>query len=228
MENGSKFTDSLKLYNWFFVGSEYLKNYVIKKNNEAKVEVIPTCVDYEKYEPKVYNLQKEEIVFGWIGGNHNLNLLDIIIAPLNKIAEKHKISLLVISGIEYNNERANFNIINKQWSLETEIEDIKLIDIGLMPLKNTKEDKGKAGFKLIQYMGLGVVSIASAVTVNRDIIDNEINGFLVYDDQWELVIEKCIQNHLKFEHYGHEARKKILKSYSFIANFDDYKNFLNI
>jgi len=225
-ENGNKFLESITMYKRFFVGSNYLKKYVLEKNPSAKIEVIPTCVDYEKYEAKKYDLDKEEIVFGWVGGNHNLFLLENIIEPLNKIAEKHKISLLVISGRKYKNEKARFNIVNKQWSLETEIVDIKRMDIGLMPLLNTPRDKGKAGFKLIQYMGLGIVSVASAVTVNCDIVDDNKNGFLVFEDDWSGVLSKVIEQKDEFSGIGKKAMSKIQNNYSFNSNLSQILSLL--
>lgn len=227
-ENGNKFTESLKLYNRFMVGSKYLKDYVLLRNTElnaSQISVIPTCVNYESFVPKVYDTSKEIISFGWVGGNHNLFLLDSIIKPLNKISKKHHIELIVIAGKDYKNEEAQFSIINKKWSLETEIEDIKLMDIGLMPLLNTNRDKGKAGFKLIQYMGLGVVSIASNITVNGEIVDDKINGFLV-DENWETVIEEVIGKKENFGLIGSLARQKIMEHYSFKANTTKYLNFI--
>lgn len=225
LENGDKFTKSLNLYNNFFVGSNYLKNYVLQRNKNANIQIIPTCVAYDNEIPKKYE-QKEEIVFGWIGGNHNLFLLETIIEPLNELAKKHNISLLVIAGREYKNDKANFKIRNIAWSLETEVESMKQMDVGVMPLLNTLRDKGKAGFKLIQYMGLGIVSVASGVTVNTEIVDNEKDGFLVFDNNWQNILEKVIENKNQFGSLGLAAREKIITKYSFTSNFKLYLNFL--
>lgn len=228
-ENGAKFTETIQLYQHFFVGSNYLKNYVLKRNNkvdEKNILVLPTCVDYDKYEPKVYKNDKDIITFGWIGGNHNLFLLDNIIEPLNAISKQFSIELLVISGRKYSNKKATFNIKNKQWSMVTQIDDLKKIDIGLMPLLDTNRDKGKAGFKLIQYMGLGIVSIASAVTVNKDIVDDNVNSFLVYNNEWEPVFKKVLKKQAMFSEIGKQARKQIINHYSFNGNICNVENLL--
>lgn len=228
LENGTKFTESISLYQNFMVGSNYLKNYVLERNKNIssdRIVIIPTCVNYDSYEPKTYQAEKKQITFGWVGGNHNLILLESIIEPLNKLSKSYDLELLVIAGKDYQHNKAKFKIRNKRWSLETEKEDIKSIDIGLMPLLNTNRDKGKAGFKLIQYMGLGVVSIASNVTVNAEIIDDGINGFLV-DEDWESCFEEVLSNKEKFGEIGKLARKKINEHYSFRANLPKYLNFL--
>ena len=48
-----------------------------------------------------------------------------------------------------------------------------------MPLENTYIGKGKCGFKLIQYMGLGIVSVASAITSNKEQRSEAPAGHLV-------------------------------------------------
>lgn len=228
-ENGTKFTDSLKLYNYFITGSSYLKNYTLNINkqlNENQILILPTCVDYDKYQTKEYNLFKKTITIGWVGGNHNLFLLDTVIPGLNKITQKQSIELLVIAGRDYKNNKALFPIINEHWSLETEIESIKKIDIGIMPLKTTLRDKGKCSFKLIQYMGLGIVSLATNVGMNKEVIStNNKEGFLV-DNNWEETLSEVIANKEEWPVIGANARKKILNNYIFTANIDKLTNFL--
>ena len=96
-----------------------------------------------------------------------------------------------------------------------------------MPLKNELRDKGKSGFKLLQYMGLGVVGVASAVTVNKEIIDDEKNGFLVADGEWEQVLSKVISLRKKFPSIGFEAYTKVAENYSFDANIEKLSSFVN-
>ena len=230
LENGNKFTETIRLYKRFQVATNYLKELVLSVNPEIRshnICVLPTCVDYDRFEMKKYNLEKEEVIFGWVGGNHNLFLLNEIIEPLNRLSVEFNIQLLVISGRDYVNEKAKFKIINRQWSLDTEVEDIQCIDIGLMPLLNTNRDKGKAGFKLIQYMGMGVVSVASAITVNKSIIENGVSGFLVDTDQsWQDVLIKVIESRCRFDEIGFNACIKVLRNYSFTANQNIYISFL--
>ncbi|MDF2438536.1 MAG: glycosyl transferase group 1 [Bacteroidota bacterium] len=229
LEDKNKFYKTLNKYERFIVGSEYLKNLVLKHNNRvllSNILTIPTCVDYDNFPPKEYN-DSTEIAFGWIGSNSNLVYLDAIIAPLNSIAKEFQIKLVVISGKEYQNSSANFTIENISWSLETEKENLRKIDIGLMPLYNTEMEKGKCGFKLIQYMGLGIVSVASAITINKEIIDDNINGFLVSEPaEWEAVLRKVILRRKEFPQLGDLARKKVSSRFSFHALAEPYLQFI--
>jgi glycosyltransferase involved in cell wall biosynthesis len=228
-ENGNKFNDTLRHYKKFIVASAYLKNKVLDENKSilpSNILVIPTCVDYNNYTPKKYQNNVTKLVFGWIGGNHNYKLLDSIIPILDTLSYSYDFKLVVIGGDVYKKD-VNFEIEFFPWSLDTEIENLYKIDIGLMPLNDDDISKGKGGFKLIQYMGLGIVSIASAITINKEIVDNKENSFLATDlDSWEEIITNILENKYDLNNMGFKARQKILENYTFEANKNSYINFL--
>jgi glycosyltransferase involved in cell wall biosynthesis len=230
LENGNKFNDSLRLYKRFFVASNYLKDKVFQENptlNPEAVRVIPTCVDYDNYPAKEYPEKIEKLTFGWIGGDHNYLQLDTILPILNKLSVKEKFKLLVIGGTPYERD-VNFELEFRKWSLETEVHDILNIDVGLMPLEENVRTKGKGGFKLIQYMGLGVVSVASAITINNEIVDKGNDSFLCKNEKdWLHILSFLLNNKNELKIIGEKARKKVLNYYSFKAHFSNYRNNLH-
>jgi glycosyltransferase involved in cell wall biosynthesis len=227
------FNESFKFYDSFIVGSNYLKELIIRrysKANKSKIHVVPTCVDYEKYEKKLYtsNINNTPIKFGWIGGNHNLYLLNPVIEALNNISKKFNFELIIISGVTNHNFQSNFPITYLKYDLSSEIDDLLKIDIGLMPLENDDISKGKCGFKLIQYMGLGIPGIASAITVNKEIVHDGINGWLVHDiEDWETILLKALNNISSIAVLGENARNTIKDNYSFISNINNYQKIFN-
>lgn len=229
LEDGNKFNNTLRLYSRFIVASDYLKNKILRENkdlNPKSVWVIPTCVNYNEYAAKEYPENIEKLTFGWIGGSHNYPLLDKIIPILKKLAVNHQFQLLVIGGNKYDRE-TNFPIKFKKWSIHNEINDIREIDIGLMPLDNSAKSQGKGGFKLIQYMGMGVTSVASKVTINKEIVDNTFNSFLVEsEEEWLNVLKNTLECKYDLGKIGKEARKTICDSYTFDSNIDTYLSIL--
>lgn len=225
MENGNKFNDSLRLYKRFFVASNYLKTRVLSENPKLEPEsvcVIPTCVDYDKFPGKVYPDKIEKLTFGWIGGDHNYAQLDTILPILNGLGERYQFKLLVVGGTKYMRE-TSFELEFRPWSLETEIRDILDMDVGLMPLENNLRTQGKGGFKLLQYMGLGVVSVASAITINKEIIDNGENSFLCNKhEEWLEKFKFMLNNKKQLNTISGNARKKIIAHYSFNSQFKNY------
>ena len=231
MEVEGKFTRSLSVYRRFIVGSNYLKEYVIQQNPVRKVDitVIPTCIHYTDLEPIVYDDLPKKLVFGWIGSDGNQPYLEMVIEGLNALKRRMDIELLVISGKPYSNEKAKFPIRNESWSLEHEVALLKQAHIGLMPLKNTKLELGKCGFKLIQYMGLGMISIASAIGANNDIIESPEMGILVENEnEWNHIIESIPDRWNELKEKAIKGRKQIEDKYSFNANIDEYLRFLNL
>ncbi len=229
LENGSKFTESLRLYNKFIVASSYLKQMVLDINHKISpddVLVIPTCVNYDQYMPKQYNLPLNMPVLGWIGGDYNYHQLDELFPVLNHLSLSHTFKLLVIGGNQYIRE-ANFPIEFIPWSLETEVDSLYKIDFGLMPLTDNAVNRGKGGFKLIQYMGLGIVSIASPITINSEIVEHGVDSFLAETpEQWEEILKMLLENKVDIIGIGKKAREKIMKNYTFEANKDKYLSFI--
>src|SRR5690554_6354118 len=227
-EHGNKFNESLRLYKRFIVVSNYLKERVLIENKNIKEEdilIIPTCVDYNKYQPKQYPANPAKITFGWIGGTGNYPLLDILIPIFNHLSNDFDFELNVIGGEPYV-RNTNFQLNFIPWSLETEVEELLKTDIGLMLLDQSIRAKGKGGFKLIPYMGLGIVSVASAVTINKEIVDDKENSFLVHsDEEWEVILKEILANNVDLQKMGDKAYEKIKDKYTFSSNSKKYANF---
>ena len=229
LENGDKFNQTLQIYKRFIVASNYLKSRVLKLNKscaESDVCVIPTCVDYNKYPRKNYLNRNGNIVFGWIGGDHNYPLLIPIFEILNELSNDFQFSFVLIGGNKMNYP-TNFPIQFFEWSLEHEVEFLKKIDIGIMPLIDDSESWGKGGFKLIQYMGLGIVSVAAPIGINKEIIIDHVNSFFAHrNEEWLTIFKEILKGNCDFNDLGEKARIAIDKQFTFSANKDKYQSFI--
>lgn len=228
-EKHDHFYRSFQYYNGFIAGSNYLKNLILSKRslNPDCILVTPTCVDYDKYPAKIYDM-KDSIIFGWIGGNHNLYQLKSIIPALNALVGQFNFELHVIAGVSDFPFEAKFPVHFIPFDLNTEVEELKKIDVGLMPLEDSVTTRGKCGFKLIQYMGLGIPGVASAITVNTEIIKDRENGWLVKSaTDWEGTLKEIFENRTSIPNLGKYARQTITNHYSFQSQFNAYQNFLN-
>jgi glycosyltransferase involved in cell wall biosynthesis len=229
-EHGDKFNESLQRYKWFIVASEFLKNRVLEQNkkiSEDAICVIPTCVDYDQYEAKQYPEKSSQLTIGWIGGDYNYPLLEPVFKVLDELANQFDFSFLVIGGSPIQRQ-TKFPLMFTPWSLKTEIIDLKKIDIGVMPLLDDDESRGKGGFKLLQYMGLGIVSIASPITINKDIVLHSENSFLANSrEEWKEIFESMLKNEVDFVKIGIKARQRILSNFTFKSNNSKYIQFLN-
>jgi glycosyltransferase involved in cell wall biosynthesis len=227
-ERSAKFSDSLRMYHKLIAGSGYLKQLALDRAPQLEpvdIAVIPTCVDYEDERAKTYADRSGPLVFGWIGGTGNLEQLDLVVPALERIAQDTPLRLIVISGREYS--AGSLEVESVPWDMNTHLDHLRRIDIGLMPLHDTDAGRGKCGFKLLQYMGLGIVSMATALTVNTEIVSDGVDGFLVEPNgDWEAALRRVIASEPMFGEIGRAARETVLTRYSFVAHRERYLDYV--
>ncbi len=192
-------------------GNDYLCNYASQYNKN--VVRIPTCVDMELKHNKIKIHKEGNVVVGWTGSHSTLSYLNKIIPVIKKLQEDLPFTFLVIADKKPDLPLEKYQFL--QWSEETEIEDLLNMDIGVMPLQADEWSEGKCGFKLIQYLSLGIPAIADPVGVNKTIIEEGINGYLcATEDEWESKLKLLITDaHLR-QQLGEAGRQKMLKEYS--------------
>lgn len=196
------------------VGNNYIAKYA-KKAKANKIIYIPTVVDLLRYSKKSYQ-KKNDLIIGWIGSPSTQQYLITIRRILIKLCKSFNVSFLVIGA---NQEIVkHFNGLDLKlvsWHEKKEVKYIKKIDIGIMPLRNGPWEKGKCGYKLIQYMACGIPVVASPVGINNYIVNNSNSGFLADKiDEWEKALLLLIKNPSKRRKFGLAGRKAVKNNYS--------------
>lgn len=200
-------------------GNDYLCSYARQYNHN--VVLIPTCVDMVRMHNKVKEHNEDVVTIGWTGSHSTLPYLDQIMDVLLFAEKELGTKFIVIANKKPDLLLSNWEYI--PWNEVTEIDDLMKIDIGVMPLKDDKWSEGKCGFKLIQYLSLGIPAVASPVGVNNVIIENGKNGYLSQTEQeWKSAIKQLVADtHLR-KATGAAGHKKMLSEYSIAANKDKF------
>jgi glycosyltransferase involved in cell wall biosynthesis len=95
------------------------------------------------------------------------------------------------------------------------VSDLRVIDIGIMPLPDEPWSRGKCGLKALQYMALGIPTVCSPVGVNSDIISDSRNGFLARtEDEWVEKLTQLLRSAELRERLGAAGRRTVEESYS--------------
>ena len=84
-----------------------------------------------------------------------------------------------------------------------------------MPLSDSEWERGKCGYKLIQYMACGKPVVATPVGVNKVIVRQGVNGFLANTEaEWCDAIDVLCQDAALRKRMGDEGRKIMEQNYS--------------
>ena len=192
-------------------GNDFLCEYARQFNKQ--VIKIPTCVDTVRHHNRLKDQGTEKVVIGWTGSHSTMKYLNELIPVFETLQQKYPIELIVIS-----NRPPEFSLPELRfvtWREKTEIEDLLQINIGVMPLDPDPWCEGKCGFKLIQYLSLGIPAVASPVGVNKKIIEQGKNGFLcTTQEEWVQALSILIENAETRAAMGKLGREKIEKEYS--------------
>lgn len=200
-------------------GNAYLCNYARQFNNN--VVLIPTCVDMERMHNGNKQHHQGQVTIGWTGSHSTLPYLDEIMNVLQYAERELHTRFLLIANKKPDLPLADWEFL--PWNEKTEISDLLKMDIGVMPLHNDEWSEGKCGFKLIQYLSLGIPAVASPVGVNTAIIDEGVNGFLCNtEDEWKEALKKLITDVSFRKNAGEAGRKKIETQYSIAANKQNF------
>ncbi|MBI90192.1 MAG: glycosyl transferase family 1 [Candidatus Marinimicrobia bacterium] len=204
-------------------GNEYIYDRA-KAVKSKRVELLPTVVDTEKYHTAPLKKSKT-IIIGWIGNPSTVHCLELVRDPLNILSERFEIVLNVI-GAQFNSDVFKVNCI--KWEEDTEVKNIQEIDIGIMPLHDGPFEKGKCGYKLIQYMACGKPVVASPVGVNKKIVRESNSGCLaITEKDWIDELSKLCDSTALREKYGSDAIVYIEKYYSMKVTLPIFANLLN-
>ena len=96
----------------------------------------------------------------------NPDLMSFAALRIMRISLKHGNATLIQVG-GGNVSLVSVPLENRPWHETTEVAEIQRFDVGIMPLPDEPFERGKCGYKLIQYMACGLPVIASPIGVNR-------------------------------------------------------------
>ncbi len=202
---GDKIDRLMQNSNLVIAGNAYLAKRA-KESLATSVQVLPTVIDLNKYYSKDYSTDNGSIPsLVWIGSPSTIHYLVTLENSLRELSLNFKFKLVVIGA---SLSLPGVLVEEVTWSEESENNNIMKCDIGIMPLVDSPWERGKCGYKIIQYMASGLPVVASNIGANSTIIDNGRSGFLVdTTEEWVSVLSHLLVAPTLREQMGVAGRK---------------------
>ena len=215
-----------------FCGSHFIYDKIGKYTNKAIL--IPTVIDFDIYEKyTLHHKEKEILNLGWVGAgpsyfrDKHLNILEEALEKLSKQIGLRVSLTFIGSGGDvlikkyFTNKGFPVNFIDElNWSNPNEVpRSLKenKVDIGVAPMLETKFDKAKCAFKVIEYMAVGIPVIVSPIGEQIIVCRDGVDGFYAENlNEWVSSIMKLKDVVLR-KKIGESAQKRVKKKYSYQA-----------
>jgi glycosyltransferase involved in cell wall biosynthesis len=201
----------------------YLDNFV-RKYNQNTTDISST-INTDVYKPKTDYSATQKFILGWSGSHSTSKYLHLLDDVFRDLAKTYSFKLLVMGDANFRLDGVDVEALS--WEEEYEVEVLKRFDIGLYPLPDEEWVLGKSGLKALQYMALGIPTIATGIGTIFRIIQNGENGFLVSTQQeWKEKIIELLNDQSLREKIGKRGVITVEQFYSINSNKHVYLSIL--
>ena len=214
----------MKKANHVITCTPHLDDFVRQYTN--KTTDISSTINTETYRPINTYSNDKTLTLGWSGSHSTSKYVYLLQDVLLELSKKYKFKLLVIGDASFNIPGLDVEAIG--WEEATEVKNLQRIDIGLYPLPDEPWVLGKSGLKALQYMALGIPTIATAIGANYRVIEDGVSGTLVKtNEDWMSALENYINNAELRKAHGTAAQIRVEEKYSIRANTPVYLDIIN-
>jgi glycosyltransferase involved in cell wall biosynthesis len=194
-------------------GNRTLAEHALQFNSH--VSIIPTVVDLQRYTYRPPRTATDLITIGWVGSRSTSPYLLDIEPALRRLSAAHpdKIAFRFYGHPQRKLELPNCESL--PFSLASEIEDLRRIDIGIMPVPDNDWTRGKCAFKSIQYMALGIPTVTSPVGMATELVQHNVNGFWARtSEEWFEALNNLVNNVELRRRFAQQGRNTVESHYS--------------
>jgi glycosyltransferase involved in cell wall biosynthesis len=182
------------------------------------VVIVPSCVAPERYGRKGDYTVSDPPRLGWIGSEGNESYLQDVAPALREVHRRTGARLTLIGTTRPKLGDLEDMIDRVAWSEPVQYALLAQFDLGLAPVPDAPYERGKSGYKLLQYGAAGTPVVASPVGVNRDIQAAFQMPAPESADEWaDAILDLLTRPAHAREALGRRAREVIDRHYCFDA-----------
>lgn len=192
-------------------GNDFLAAHA-RAAGASRVELLPSVVDVARY-PEWERAAGDPFTIGWIGSPGTAHYLEAVRPALERAMRDlgARVRLIGAGG----KALAGLAVERIAWHEQSEAGELALIDVGIMPLADTPWERGKCGYKIVQYMAASRPVVASPVGVNATLVESGKDGFLATTpEEWYAAFSVLAASRELRRSMGAAARTKVEREYS--------------
>lgn len=209
LRSSKKSLELMEMADHVVVCTDHLRQ-IAQLRNDAVTQISST-IDTRSYirQPR----RRDRVVVGWSGSHSTSPYLHALDDVLRELQATEGTAILVIGDGSFSIPGAE--VETRPWRLESEVADLSEIDIGLYPLPDDEWVLGKSGLKALQYMALGIPTVAQRRGMNSTIIDHGANGYLAdKPNEWLELIRRLVHDPALRERMGGAGKRTVAQRYS--------------
>ena len=222
----SQFRHMVQIADAVIAGNEYLREQATAFTDPAKVHLIPTCVDVDRYRLAVHDPDKPRVKLAWIGSSSTLRGLEKVRGLLDRLGENSPpLQLKVICDRSIT--LSHLNVDFHPWQEANEASELADADIGISWLPDDAWSEGKCGLKVLQYMAAGLPVFANPVGMQKKLVHAGVTGFLVQTpEEWDAAVRRLARDPDLRRRMGLAGRRHVEAEYQVSRGVAGWKKVL--
>lgn len=176
-----KIADIIRMSKVVIVNSSHIREFAAQFNRN--IWQVPSIVDTNTY---VYRPEPEDlgrVTVGWSGSPTTVKNIQVVAGALRALQRKVDCGVHLIGGTQF--DLPGVEHTAQAWRAETEVEDLRRMQVGMVPLPVNEWNKRKFYMKTAQYMALGIPPVCTPMGSNPEVIEEGRTGFLAAtDEEW--------------------------------------------
>jgi glycosyltransferase involved in cell wall biosynthesis len=197
-------------------GNEVLAEWLARYS--SRVVIVPSLVEHRSIPVREHE-RTDRVMLGWIGSPSTARSLSRLREPLAALARARpdlEVELLAVGGRAP--EVPGVHVREEPWSEQRELDFLRTVDIGLMPLPDNAWTRGKCAYKALQYMAAGIPVVADDVGVSAQVVGHEKGGLIAgVTGGWTAHLAELADDADLRARLGGQGRARVAEGFSVVA-----------
>lgn len=206
---GGKIDQVMRQARLVMVGSDYLADRA-RQAGAKRVEYLPTVIDATRYRASS-NGAASVYTIGWIGSPLTASSLNLVRSALGEVCAHGNARVTLVGAGRFTLDSVPIDV--RPWSEATEVAELQRFDVGIMPLPDGPWERGKCGYKAIQYMACARPVVASPIGANAHIVEHGRDGLLATTPADWVAALRTLQDASLRTRMGASGRAKVERAY---------------